>query len=182
MASRMPSSNITKLMGTGAQNTAQANDRYIPSANKRETGERERKRRGSWAAAFGARLTVHGGRIGAPIGEQGIHSGPDAGRALLLQMRVRAAGAPVQPGVARAAAHNSGLPRLVTSCNGVSSNSQNFSRMCSSSARSSARAALFALGPTAKFDDLSCGRVHVFSQRHGALMFHGGEPRHNQIR
>ena len=42
--------------------------------------------------------------------------------------------------------------------------------------------ALFAPGLIAKFDDLICGPVHVFSQRHDALMFHGGEPRHNQIR
>jgi hypothetical protein len=30
--------------------------------------------------------------------------------------------------------------------------------------------ALFALRPTAKLDDLVCGRVHVVGQRHGTLM------------
>jgi hypothetical protein len=43
------------------------------------------------------------------------------------------------------------------------------------------RVELFAPGATAELNDLICGRVHAFSQRHGALVFHGGEPRHNQI-
>ena len=34
----------------------------------------------------------------------------------------------------------------------------------------------------AKLDDLVRGRVHVFSQRHGALELDCGEPHHNQIR
>jgi hypothetical protein len=42
--------------------------------------------------------------------------------------------------------------------------------------------ALVPSGMIAKLDDLVCGRVHVFSQRHGAMVFHGGEPPHNQIR
>ena len=37
-------------------------------------------------------------------------------------------------------------------------------------------------GIVATLDDLVCRRAQVFSQRHGAPVFHGGEPRHNQIR
>jgi hypothetical protein len=37
-------------------------------------------------------------------------------------------------------------------------------------------------GMVAKLDDLVCGRAHVFGQRHDALVFHGCEPGHDQIR
>ena len=36
-------------------------------------------------------------------------------------------------------------------------------------------------GMIAKLDDRIRGRIHVFSQRHGALAFDGGEPRHDRV-
>jgi hypothetical protein len=36
-------------------------------------------------------------------------------------------------------------------------------------------------GMAAKLDDVVCGRANVFGQRHGALVFHGGEPGHDRV-
>ena len=80
-----------------------------------------------------------------------------------------------------------GAPQLIaagcrvwlTSCNRVSSTSPNFSRMRSSSAHSAA-------GPRfsrwARLRSLTISFAAAFMSLASALVLHGGEPRHNQIR
>ena len=41
--------------------------------------------------------------------------------------------------------------------------------------------ALFAPSSTANLDDRVLRRAHVFGQRHDALVFNGGEPRHDRV-
>jgi hypothetical protein len=157
---------------------------YTHSANKRGTGERERRRPRSLAAAFGCGVDSEPGGKSArhPAIKRSIPAlTQDAPYLPLMPVRVALRALLFNQAACGAGSQQWRSPASDVVKRRVFKQTELFPDRELLGAQFGG-VAVVPSRLVAKLDDLICGRVHVLSQRHGALMLHRGEPRHNQIR